>query len=191
MIKLSGKTIADPLKLIFRSMLEEGVFHYDWKKSNVVPIHKRASKNLIKNYRPVSPLFIFGKIFERLICLQNNLFTECQSGFIHGDSCVAQFLSITHEIYKDFDCNLQNDIKGIFLDISKELDKVWDKVLIFQLKPYGIDGSLLKSMENYLRGRQLRVVLNGQTSTWKNILVGVPQGSVLGLLLFLIYIDDL
>ena len=86
---------------------------------------------------------------------------------------------------------MQNDIKGIFLDISKELDKVWDKVLIFQLKPYGIDGSLLKSMENYLRGRQLRVVLNGQTSTWKNILVGVPQGSVLGLLLFLIYIDDL
>ena len=105
MIKLWGKAIAIPLKLIFRSMLEEGVFPDDWKKSNVVPIHKRDSKNLIKNYRPISLLPIFSKVFERLIFnslfnyfIQNKLFTECQSGFIPGDSCVAQLLSITHEI---------------------------------------------------------------------------------------------
>ena len=135
MIKLCGKTIAIPLKLIFRSMVEESVFPDDWKKSNVVPIHKRDSKNLIKNYCPISLLPIFSKIFERLIFnslfnyfKQNKLFTECQSGFIPGDSCVAQLLSVTHEIYKSFDCNPPQDIRGTFLDISKAFDKFGTKV---------------------------------------------------------------
>ena len=194
MMKLCGKTIAIPLKMIFRSMLEKGVFSNDWKKSNVVSIHKRDSKKLIKNYRPISLLPIFRKVFERLIFnslfnyfIQNKLFTECQSGFILGDSCVAQLLSITHEICKSFDCNPPYDISGTFLDISKDFDKVWHKGLILKLKSYGVDGSLLKLMENCLRGLQQRVFLNGQTSSWKNILAGVPQGSVLRPLLFLIY----
>ena len=95
------------------------MFPDDWEKSNVVPTHKRDSKNLIKNYRPISLLPIFSKIFERLIFnslfnyfIQNKLFTECQSGFIPGDSCVAQLLSVTHEIYKSFDCNSPQDIRG-------------------------------------------------------------------------------
>ena len=145
MILLCGKEIIVSLQLLFKSMLEEGIFPDDWKKSNVVPVHKKESTNLIKNHRPISLLPIFSKIFERLkfnslfnYLMQNKLFTECQSGFIPGDSCVAQLLSITQEIYKSFDCNPPADTRGIFLDILKAFDKVWHEGLIFKLKTYGI-----------------------------------------------------
>ena len=86
--------------------------------------------------------------------IQNKLFTEGQSSFIPVDSCVAQLLSISHEIYKSFDGNPPYDIRATFLDVSKAFDKVWLKGLIFKLKSYDVDGSLLKLMENYLTGRQ-------------------------------------
>ena len=164
MIKACGNTI------------NKGVFPEDWKKSNVVPIHKKKSKNLIKNYRPISVLPIFSKVFEGRafnalfnFFLQNKLFSLCQSGFIPGDSCVSQLLSITHEIYKTFDCLPSTDMRGTFLDISKAFNKVRYEGLIFKLKTYGIDGKLLNLLKNYLTERQQRVVLNCQTSSWQNI----------------------
>ena len=147
MIQLWGKSIALPLKLLFKTIIDEGTFREDWKKNNVVPIHKEESKNLIKNFRPISLLPIFSNILESLIFnstynsfRQNNLFTKCQSGFIAGDSCVAQILSVTHEIYQNFDCSPARDVKGSFLDISKAFNKVWHEVLLFKSQSYGVEG---------------------------------------------------
>ena len=198
MIQLCGKAIVEPLQVLFLSFLEEVVYPDEWKKINVVPIRKKESKDLIKNCRPISLLPVFSKAFERIIFnslfnyfLENKLFTECQSGFLLGGSCILQLLSITHEIYKFFDCNPSVDARGTFLDISKAFDKVWHNGLIYKLKSYSVESKLLNLIQNYLTYRQQRVLLNGRTSKSTNILAAIPRGSVLGPLLFLIYINDL
>ena len=90
-----------------------------------------------------------------------------------------------------FDCNPTLEVRSVFLDISKAFDKVWHEGLLYKLKSMGISGELFKLLENYLTGRFQRGVLNGQTSSWRPILAGALQGSILGPLLFLVYINDL
>ena len=110
MLKMCGESIHKPLEYIFQASLNDERFSSEWKKANVVPIHKKDDKQVLKSYRPISLLPVCAKIFERIIynrtfeyLIQSSLITENQSGFKPGDSCINQLLSITHEMYKSFD----------------------------------------------------------------------------------------
>ena len=196
MIKLCGNSIYKPLLIIFKDCLNEGKFPHECIKGNVVAIHKKGNKQSLENYWPISLLPICRKNFERLIFNKmftfftgNNLIYPNQSGFRLGDSCVNQLLAITHEIYKSFDEAFE--VKGVFLDISKAFDKLWHEGLLLKLNQNVISGNLLKPLCEFLSSRKQRVVLNGQHSSWDNVTAGVPEGSILWPLLFLIYVNDL
>ena len=114
MIKICDTFICRPLKLIFQSCLKSRKFPTEWKKADVVPVHKKGDKQILKNYRPIWLLPIARKIFERLLCdrmfeffIENNLISNNQSGFRPGDSCINQLVSFTHEIYQCFDDGLE------------------------------------------------------------------------------------
>ena len=141
------------------------------EKANVVPVHQKDRPIMINYYRPFSFFPIFGKLFERVIYnslfnyfQSNRLFTHSHSGFLPGDSRVAQLLSIIHEIQAAFNENPTVDVRGVFLDISKKFDEVWHDGTIFKSKTYGVEGELLSLLKNYLENREQNVFLNGKTS---------------------------
>ena len=196
LLKEITSEIVMPLVHLFNLSISTGKVPDFLKIAKVIPIYKKGDRQTIGNYRPISLLSIFDKVLEKIMHSRlysylnaSNILYDYQFGFRRNYSTCLALIDVVDQIYEHLDNH--EKVVGIYLDLQKAFDTVDHEILLAKLYHYGIRGNVFDWFKDYLTGRKQYVCISGSNSDYGNITCGVPQGSVLGPLLFLVYVNDI